>query len=694
MRPPGIVGGMPPPPHLFNPMVPPPPHLYQGPPFIPPNAPGMVPPPHPNGLMPPGQGGMGMVPPFFGRGPPFMPPPPGVVLPPHLMGSPPPPGVVLPPHPSLQMQLNNQSAVAAAAAAGGVIHHHPSHMIMSPATTTTTTTATSKISIPGSVVGAEDQSKSKVNGDSQTTSDQTQQQQQQPKTTTVYVGKIPPVVEDEFIRKLLEQCGKVAKWNRASGKGFGFCEYESPEGALRALRLLSELEIDEKKLLVKVEDKVQKFLNEYVEKKKKDLLEKKSSPSKKEGEEQTIGDEEQEEGKTDKQQQNDQDTTAMNEDKDDFENQENEDLIIRETLRTMIAQNAHNIYIKKMETLQEQNDFYNKDRKDLTREEKIKVIEKEKEKEKEREKERESKRRERDLRDFREKERLWESRERSKEKEREREKEREKERVKTEKYQRQLEMEEYSDTEERMRKRLRSRDSIKQRQREKEDDEKDRLKEQQEIEQQRQHQQEMEILNRVQLDLTGKKAKLVTNRGFSTMEQDEPEFNQTKKKQNFIPLDFSDDILKNNNITNGINSNNNNNNNQKQQQQQQQQQQIKIQKTKEEIQEMISKLPSEKEDVFAMALEWDIIDKYNIIDQKMQPWIMKKVIEFFGGKEDAPLDYIDYIINLLKERSPPKDIISKLQEVFDNEAESFVIRMWRMFLFNIVLTKEEYSITK
>lgn len=33
-------------------------------------------------------------------------------------------------------------------------------------------------------------------------------------------------------------------------KGFGFCEYEHPEGASRAVRILSNLKLDESNLLV------------------------------------------------------------------------------------------------------------------------------------------------------------------------------------------------------------------------------------------------------------------------------------------------------------------------------------------------------------------------------------------------------------------------------------------------------------
>lgn len=49
---------------------------------------------------------------------------------------------------------------------------------------------------------------------------------------------------------------------------FGFCEYKEPESTLRALRLLHDLQIGDKKLLVKVDAKTKAQLDEWKAKKK------------------------------------------------------------------------------------------------------------------------------------------------------------------------------------------------------------------------------------------------------------------------------------------------------------------------------------------------------------------------------------------------------------------------------------------
>ncbi|CAA0814143.1 splicing factor PWI domain-containing protein / RNA recognition motif (RRM)-containing protein [Striga hermonthica] len=90
--------------------------------------------------------------------------------------------------------------------------------------------------------------------------------------TTVYVGKISSTVDNEFILSLLKLCGPVKNWKRPQDptgtlKGFGFCEFESAEGVLRALRLLNKLSIDGQELMLNVNQTTRKYLERYVEKK-------------------------------------------------------------------------------------------------------------------------------------------------------------------------------------------------------------------------------------------------------------------------------------------------------------------------------------------------------------------------------------------------------------------------------------------
>ncbi|XP_037575596.1 RNA-binding protein 25 isoform X4 [Dermacentor silvarum] len=85
---------------------------------------------------------------------------------------------------------------------------------------------------------------------------------------TVFVGNITERASDNLIRLILQRCGTVVSWKRVQGangwlQGFGFCEYGDPESAMRAIRILHEWEIGDKKLVVKVDAKTKEKLDEY-----------------------------------------------------------------------------------------------------------------------------------------------------------------------------------------------------------------------------------------------------------------------------------------------------------------------------------------------------------------------------------------------------------------------------------------------
>ncbi|CAF1068893.1 unnamed protein product [Rotaria sordida] len=98
-------------------------------------------------------------------------------------------------------------------------------------------------------------------------------------TTTVFVGSISERAPDVMIKRMLQHCGSVLNWKRVQGangklQAFGFCEYENPEGTLRCIRLLNGWQIQDKKLVVKVDAKTKALLDEYKKKKRHELAKK------------------------------------------------------------------------------------------------------------------------------------------------------------------------------------------------------------------------------------------------------------------------------------------------------------------------------------------------------------------------------------------------------------------------------------
>ncbi|KAK6341764.1 hypothetical protein TWF730_001260 [Orbilia blumenaviensis] len=65
---------------------------------------------------------------------------------------------------------------------------------------------------------------------------------------SVFVGSLPPFLEDQWIERILKAAGPVRRWIRVSDEGgklrnFGFCEYESFDGVLAALTTVHDLSI-------------------------------------------------------------------------------------------------------------------------------------------------------------------------------------------------------------------------------------------------------------------------------------------------------------------------------------------------------------------------------------------------------------------------------------------------------------------
>lgn len=73
--------------------------------------------------------------------------------------------------------------------------------------------------------------------------------------------------------------------------------------------------------------------------------------------------------------------------------------------------------------------------------------------------------------------------------------------------------------------------------------------------------------------------------------------------------------------------------------------------------------------------------QHDIIPSKMQPWITKKVREYLGA-EEATL--VQFIATKLSTHSAPQDIRSELAPIFEEEANEFVLKMWRALIFEML----------
>lgn len=64
----------------------------------------------------------------------------------------------------------------------------------------------------------------------------------------------------------------------------------------------------------------------------------------------------------------------------------------------------------------------------------------------------------------------------------------------------------------------------------------------------------------------------------------------------------------------------------------------------------------------------------------MRPWISKKITEFLGEEETT---LVDFIVERFREHVKAEKMLDVLQRILDEEAEMFVLKMWRMLIFEI-----------
>ncbi|KAH9932787.1 uncharacterized protein BXZ73DRAFT_46699 [Epithele typhae] len=97
----------------------------------------------------------------------------------------------------------------------------------------------------------------------------------QSKPTTLFIGSISGGITDSFLNEILKACGPISSFKRLitpanKPQGFGFAEFQDPDGALRAMALLNNVELPaledgcvNKKLLVKADERTKVFLDAY-----------------------------------------------------------------------------------------------------------------------------------------------------------------------------------------------------------------------------------------------------------------------------------------------------------------------------------------------------------------------------------------------------------------------------------------------
>lgn len=72
------------------------------------------------------------------------------------------------------------------------------------------------------------------------------------------------------------------------------------------------------------------------------------------------------------------------------------------------------------------------------------------------------------------------------------------------------------------------------------------------------------------------------------------------------------------------------------------------------------------------------------MERRIRPWISKKIREYIGEEEET---LIDFICKKLLSKSPAQSLLDDVAMVLDDEAQVFVVKLWRLLIYELEAKK-------
>lgn len=99
------------------------------------------------------------------------------------------------------------------------------------------------------------------------------------------------------------------------------------------------------------------------------------------------------------------------------------------------------------------------------------------------------------------------------------------------------------------------------------------------------------------------------------------------------------------------------------------------------IQALVKNVPTNKTHVFQYQFDWNLYDKFrNDLEPTVARFVTDKVTELMGGEEQS---MSDYIMEKLGDHLTPQLLYEDLHSVLDVDTEIFVLKLYRLIIFEI-----------
>jgi RNA-binding protein 25 len=108
--------------------------------------------------------------------------------------------------------------------------------------------------------------------------------------------------------------------------------------------------------------------------------------------------------------------------------------------------------------------------------------------------------------------------------------------------------------------------------------------------------------------------------------------------------------------------------------------------TAEELKQLVNSIPTQRDALYAAPVDWDLVGRSGLIEAKLRAFINKKMAEYLGEEEPS---LVAHVLDKLAQRTPAAAIEEGLAKVLDEEAGVFVVKLWRMLLFELRLREFE-----